>query len=146
MLCMTASGCLWEKAVPGNSALYDDLVRGWAKWNSKHAEDSAEINEQDYPHVNFFDNHINHPALRRLLLTMLNPDPAKRVSMDAVANNRWLKIAECCCPESYDPAKKVDASKASSCNKLVKLVTHNHLPRASHFGHKFVRLPGSTNM
>jgi hypothetical protein len=145
---MCANGCLWEKAVAGSSPLYDDLVRGWERWNAKHSEGSShEITESDYPHVSFFDKHINPPALRRILLTMLNPDPSKRVSMAQVANNRWLKKVDCCQIESYDdPAVMIDASKLNSCGKTNKVVQHNHLPPSSHHGHKFVRLPGSTDM
>lgn len=149
MLCMCANGCLWEKAQPGSSPLYDELVRGWNKWNSKHADGAdRSINESDYPHVAFFDNHIKPPALRRVLLTMLNPDPAKRVSMAEVAKNRWLKNVECCQIDSYDdPTITIDVSRSRSCLKsMTKVVHHNHLPPASHVGHKLVRLPGSTDM
>lgn len=147
MLCMCANGCLWEKAVPGSSPLYDDLVRGWAKWNTRHSDGSSpDISESDYPHVSFFDNHINPPALRRVLLTMLNPDPSKRVTMAQVSQNRWLKKIECCQIDSYDdPAVIIDASKSNSCGKMSRVVQHNHLPPSHHVGHKFVRLPGSTD-
>ena len=149
MLCMCANGCLWQEAKPGNSPLYDDLVRGWTKWNAKHADgNDVGISETNYPHVSFFDQHINPPALRRVLLTMLNPDPSKRVSIAAVAKNRWLKNVECCQVDSYDdPTKTIDASQYKSSSKTVtKLVYHNHLPPTTHLGHKLVRLPGSTDM
>jgi protein-serine/threonine kinase len=148
MLCMCASGCLWEKAVAGSSPVYDDLVRGWQKWSAKHSDSrSADITEADYPHVTFFDNYIKPPALRRVLLTMLNPDPSKRISMAGVANNRWLKKVECCQIDSYDdPAVMIDASKLETYGKMSKVVQHNHLPPSHHHGHKFVRLPGSTDM
>jgi protein-serine/threonine kinase len=142
MLCMCASGCLWEKAVAGSSQSYDDLLNGWNKWNSKHPENTP-ISESDYPHVSFFDRQINPPALRRMLLTMLNPDPEKRVTMAAVAKNRWLKNVDCCQADSYgDPATVIDASKYNSC-KMAKnmVVQHNHLPPTTHVGHKLVRLP-----
>ena len=149
MLCMCAGGCLWEKAEAGSSPLYDDLVKGWVKWNAKHSHESnCSITESDYPHVSFFDKHINPPALRRLLLVMLNPDPAKRVTMAEVANNRWIKTVECCQVDSYeDPTEIIDASKASTCNrKKSKVVLHNHLAPVKHHGHHLVRLPGSTDM
>ncbi len=147
MLCMTANGVLWQEAKLGSSPQYDDLVRGWDKWNAKHAPE-ASISEADYPNVSFFDRCINPPALRRLLLTMLNPDPAKRVSIATVATNRWLKNAECCQPDSYnEPVGTIDASKSrTNLKNMVKLVHHNHLPPHHSFGHKLVRLPGSTNM
>jgi protein-serine/threonine kinase len=146
---MAANGCLWQEAKVGNSPLYDDLIRGWTKWNAKHADDSnVGISETDYPHVSFFDQHINPPALRRVLLTMLNPDPSKRVSMATVAKNRWLKNVECCQIDSYDdPTTTIDASQPTSCNKrITKVVHHNHLPPSSHLGHRLVRLPGGTAM
>lgn len=149
MLCMCANGILWEEAKAGSSPLYDDLIRGWTKWNSRHVDSSTPgITETDYPHVTFFDQHISPPALRRVLLTMLNPDPGKRVSMAAVAKNRWVKNIECCQIDSYDdPATIIDVSKSRTNLKgMVKVVHHNHLPPSKHLGHKMVRLPGSTAM
>lgn len=145
MLCMCANGCLWQKAVVGSSLLYDDLVNGWAKWNSKHS-DGFGITESDYPHVAFFDHYINPPALRRLLLSMLNPDPTQRVIMASVASNRWLKIVECCQNDtSDDSTMHIDASKPISCTqKMMKTIHHNHQPPHIHAGHKLVRIPGST--
>lgn len=149
MLCMTANGVLWSEAKRGSSPLYDDLLRGWMKWNSKHMVEGAGITESDYPFVAFFDQHINPPALRRILLTMLNPEPSKRASISTVAKNRWMKNVECCQVDSYDDPKAcIDASRArcGGTKAMTKVVHHNHLPPTSHVGHKLVRLPGSTDM
>ncbi|KAI9046957.1 hypothetical protein LZ554_009032 [Drepanopeziza brunnea f. sp. 'monogermtubi'] len=148
MLCMSANGVLWNEAKPGSSPLYDDLVRGWAKWNAKHTEEALTITESDYPYVTFFDQHVNPPALRRILLIMLNPDPAKRATISSVAKNRWMKNVECCQVESYDdPCTTIDASRARvGMKSIAKVVQHNHLPPTNHIGHRFVRLPGSTDM
>jgi protein-serine/threonine kinase len=152
MLTICANGCLWTQAKMGASPaqpLYEDLVNGWAKWEAKHADDpKATISETDYPHVGFFDQHINPPALRRALLTMLNPNPTKRASIATIAKNRWLKNIECCQIDSFDdPSVIIDATKIKSCPKnITKVVAHNHLPPHHNFGHKFVRLPGSTDM
>jgi protein-serine/threonine kinase len=150
MLCMCANGCLWDKAVAGSSPLYDALVNGWAEWNTKHGGD-PEITESDYPHVSFFDSHIKPPALRRLLLAMLNPDPTKRVTMTGVANNRWLKHVECCQVDNYEdpshPTAHIDASRPGTCTtKTARVIHHNHLPPHTHVGHKLVRLPGSNEL
>ena len=142
---MCANGVLWEEAKAGSSPLYDDLVQGWVKWNTKHADESGpDITETDYPHVSFFDQHIKPPALRRVLLKMLNPDPSKRATMANVVKNRWLKTVECCQVDSYDnPTTTIDVSKSKTNLKaLTKVVQHNHLPPAKHFGHVFVRHPG----
>lgn len=149
MLCMTASGVLWPEARAGSSPLYDDLIRGWTKWNAKHADGiTLGITESDYPHVKFFDEHISPPALRRVLLTMLNPDPTKRASIEAVAKNRWLKNLECCQIDSYDDPKiTIDVSKSrTNLKAMCKIVQHNHLPPSKHHGHKLVRTLGSTDM
>lgn len=149
MLCMTANGCLWEKARPNTSPLYDELIRGWDKWNTKHDDCTHNITDSDYPHVSFFDKHINPPALRRILLTMLNPNPNQRATIADIMKNRWMKNVECCQIDSYDePTTVIDASKSVGVGSrgLNRVVGHNHLPPKEHHGHKLVRLPGSTDM
>jgi protein-serine/threonine kinase len=145
MLCMCANGSLWEKAAVGVSPIYDSLVKGWAKWNSEHAGNPG-ITETDYPHVDYFDSHINPPALRRLLLSMLNPDPAQRVTMAGVASNRWLKVVECCQSDKFEiEPVEIDAAKSPALHqkKMHKAVLHNHQPPQTHAGHKLGLLHGS---
>lgn len=149
MLCMAAGGVLWPEAKAGSSPVYDELIRGWTKWNEKHADEaSPEITDLDYPHVAFFDQHIKPPALRRILLTMLNPDPARRVSISTVAKKRWFENIECCQVDSYDEPKfTIDVSKSRTNLKgLSKMFVHNHLPPGKSHSHHFVRMPGSTDM
>ncbi|EHK99668.1 putative Serine/threonine-protein kinase HAL4/SAT4 [Glarea lozoyensis 74030] len=106
----------------------------------KSDDPNATISETDYPHVSFFDQHLNPPALRRIILTMLNPDPSKRASIATIAKNRWLKNIECCQIDSYDdPSVPIDATNVRSCAKsITKVVSHNHLPPHISRGHKFV--------
>jgi protein-serine/threonine kinase len=147
MLHIIFGGALWPRAEDGNKN-YDSLVRGWEKWEAKHTEDERPT-ETDYPHVSAFDQMVNPPALRRILIGMLHPNPAKRSTIEEVANNRWLKNVECCQVDSYDdPTKTIDASKSKSCFKSssTKVVSHNHLPPTTHRGHHLIRLPGSTDM
>ncbi|CAL3973034.1 unnamed protein product [Diplocarpon coronariae] len=147
MLCMTANGVLWTEARPGSSPLYNDLLRGWARWNTTHGETAVEITESDYPHVSFFDHHVSPPALRRILLTMLNPEPTRRATISTTAQNRWMKHVECCqADRSDEPGTTIDAARAGSrLTSMARIVHHNHLPPASHLGHRLVRLPGSTD-
>lgn len=147
MLHFTFGGALWPRAEPGH-ANYDALLTGWTKWEQTHSEGNS-INESDYPHVLAFDQHINPPALRRLLIAMLHPNPNKRCSIAEVAKHRWFKNIDCCQVESYDDATRViDASQSNAGSKSAhnKVVRHNHLPPVSHKGHSLVRLPGSTDM
>lgn len=149
MLSMCANGQLWTDAKPGKpgNGQYDALVAGWDKWNAKHAHESnPTISESDYPRVPFFDTFIKPPGLRRVILSMLNPDPARRATVAQVAENRWMKYVECCQRDQYDEAENhIDASNITGC-KLMKMVKHDHLPPPTHRGHKFVRMPGSTDM
>jgi protein-serine/threonine kinase len=148
MLHIVFGGALWPRAEAGNRN-YDSLIKGWQKWEAKHAE-GEKITESDYPHVAAFDQMVNPPALRRILVAMLHPNPKKRATIAEVAKNRWVKNIECCQVETYeDPtgAKIIDASKSQACAAFrSKVVQHNHLPPANHKGHHLVRLPGSTHM
>ncbi|KAK4143567.1 kinase-like domain-containing protein [Dichotomopilus funicola] len=144
---------LWHKAeAPANATSRDNyaaLRRGWDKWNAKHADDAeTTITEMDYPHVFVFDTFVKPPALRRVLLQMLNPDPEKRISIANVINNRWVKNIECCQPENYDEpnaASMFDASKKACQNRNSgkKIFCHNHLPPAIHNTHSLGKMPGS---
>lgn len=143
MLCMCANGCLWEKAVLGVSVIYDNLVYAWEKWDSNHPLGSA-ITETDYPTVSYFDTHIKPPALRRLLLSMLHPDPAQRISIAGVVHNRWLKVVECCQGDTFESdAVEIDASKSPGLCQKSKAIFHNHQPPQAHAGHKLGRLQSS---
>ena len=142
MIYLTFGGAIWQRAAPGNEH-YDALVRGWDKWYSKHDADAC-ITDTDYPHHKAFDLMVSPPALRRVLLQMLNPDPNKRISMKEVINNRWMKNVECCQLESYDdPSQIIDATKANANwkNGHRKIFCHSHLPAKSQ-GHSLGPMPG----
>lgn len=148
MLHLIFGGALWTKAeLNKGQEQYEGIVTGWTKWNNKHP-DGGVITETDYPHVKAFDYMVNPPALRRLLIGMLNPDPARRTTIAEAAGNRWMKTVECCQVDSFeDPTAIIDATKKGSCrSKSSKVAVHNHLPEKSHPLHHLVRLPGSTDM
>ncbi|ODA78545.1 hypothetical protein RJ55_05926 [Drechmeria coniospora] len=144
MIYLTFGGAIWSRAERGNLH-YDKLVQGWEKWYRKHPECDACITDTDYPACLAFDMGINPPALRRLLLQMLNPNPSKRISIEDVLGNRWVKNIECCQLESYDdPAQLIDAAKKDSCSKLgsKKIFCHSHLPPKSTGSHSLGKMPG----
>ncbi|KAK3996315.1 kinase-like domain-containing protein [Cladorrhinum sp. PSN332] len=151
MLHFIFGGAIWAKAQVGDpgSSNYTDLVRGWNKWNDRHQDaEGAVISEADYPHVGFADNCIKPPALRRVLLQMLNPNPDKRSTIAEVVNNRWVKNIECCQKadnEEPDPATTmIDASKKGSLMRGgQKLFCHNHaLPKKQFSSHSLGKMPG----
>ncbi|KAJ4259625.1 hypothetical protein NW762_007555 [Fusarium torreyae] len=143
MIYLTFGGAIWSRAERGNLH-YDKLVDGWNKWYAKHPECDACITDTDYPKCYALDVGVTPPALRRLLLQMLNPDPNKRISIDGVINNRWLKNVECCQVESYDdPTLVIDATKKdNTVNGNKKIFCHNHLPPKSSGSHSLGKMPG----
>ncbi|KAF9775303.1 hypothetical protein IL306_006603, partial [Fusarium sp. DS 682] len=143
MIYLTFGGAIWSRAVPGELH-YDKLVKGWENWYAKHPECDACITDTDYPKCYALDVGMSPPALRRLVLQMLNPDPQKRISIEDVIHNRWLKNVECCQLESYDdPALLIDATKKdNSTNGNKKIFCHNHLPPKGTGGHSLGKMPG----
>ncbi|KAK2045774.1 kinase-like protein [Colletotrichum somersetense] len=144
MIYLTFGGNIWKRADVSHEG-YRLLVKGWEKWEAKHPEPDARMTETDYPHYPAFDLMVSPPALRRVLLMMLHPNPAKRASISDIANHRWVKNIECCQLESYDdPANLIDATKKGSAQLNTKRVfCHNHLPLESH-GHSLGKMPGQT--
>lgn len=143
MIYLTFGGAIWSRAEKGNTH-YDKLVKGWNNWYAKHPEADAVISDTDYPKCYAMDVGVSPPALRRLLLQMLNPNPQKRITISEVLNNRWMKGVECCQVESYDdPALKIDATKKDTTkNGVKKIFCHNHLPPKSSGSHSLGKMPG----
>ncbi|KAL6881939.1 kinase-like protein [Trichoderma longibrachiatum] len=144
MIYMTFGGAIWSRAEAGNLH-YDKLVAGWNKWNKKHqGEENATITDTDYPYCQALDIGVNPPALRRILLQMLNPDPNSRISIYEVINNRWVKNIECCQVESYDdPKQTIDVTKKDYGGKSgSKIFCHNHLPPKTYGSHSLGKMPG----
>ncbi|KAM3485087.1 hypothetical protein MY8738_001555 [Beauveria namnaoensis] len=141
MIYLNFGGAIWSRAEPGNTH-YDKLVKGWERWYKNHPDPEAVITDTDYPKCLALDVGVNPPALRRILLQMLNPDPAKRITILDVANNRWIKNIECCQVESYDdPTLCIDATKSTSANNK-KIFCHNHLPIKTMGSHSLGKMPG----
>lgn len=147
MIALYCGSTLWEKAKYDDprSQHYTALVKSFDKWNAKHPDGNAVITESDYPHYPIFDTFFNPPALRRVLLMMLNPNPDKRAAISDIVKHRWVKNIECCQAESYDdPAVVIDATKSSSLNTkgTRKIFCHNHLPPQAHNTHSLGKMPG----
>ncbi|KAF4582978.1 kinase domain containing protein [Ophiocordyceps camponoti-floridani] len=142
MIYMTFGGAIWSRAERGQPH-YDKLVTGWDAWNRRHPGPGAAISEDDYPKCLALDVGVNPPALRRLLLQMLNPDPRRRIAMTEVLTNRWMRNVECCQLESYDElAPTIDATKKEFANGTKKIFCHNHLPSKMAASHSLGKMPG----
>ncbi|KAI0447214.1 kinase-like domain-containing protein [Xylaria telfairii] len=137
---------LWEKAEAGLTSpaqkTYNDLVSGWEKADAKNAA-KPEDGKESYPKLQAFEYFVKPIGLRRLLLSMLHPNPKRRITMNEVVTNRWMKNVECCQLESYDdPVKYIDASKKDCMKSSTgKIFCHNHLPPMS-TGHGLPPMPG----
>lgn len=150
MIYLIFGGAIWNRAdLAQGGNHYQRLVKGWEKWNAKHPdtnEDRPVLTDTDYPYVQAFDLAINPPALRRILLQMLNPNPAKRIPISEVVSNRWFKKIECCQFESYDDPSATQTIDAAKKNPLQagtrKIYCHNHLPPSA-AGHSLGKMPGS---
>ncbi|RYP56709.1 hypothetical protein DL771_011648 [Monosporascus sp. 5C6A] len=143
LIYLTFNACLWEKAEVGSSPSYDSLVSGWMKLEAKKVDDPESLRDA-YPKVPAFECAVKPASLKRLVLQMLHPDPAKRITMKEVVSNRWMKGVECCQLESYeDPAKFIDASKKNGTRAATgsKIFCHNHLPPQA-TGHGLPPMPG----
>lgn len=144
----TGSG-FWQKAAintVNENDNYNVLVKAFDKWYAKHrGEENPRMGEDDYPRFPPFDMFFNPPALRRVLLMMLNPDPNKRATITEILNNRWVKNIECCQVESYEePTTVIDATKGVPKKGANKTFCHNHLPSKLEKGHSLPAMPGKT--
>lgn len=146
LIALCFGSVLWQKAKynPNNNQdNYNLLVRAFDKWNAKHPDGQSTFAEDDYPRFPAFDICINPPAMRRVLLMMLNPNPEKRASINEVLNHRWVKNIECCQVESYDdPVLTIDATKGAPKKGAKKVFCHNHLPPKWNNSHSLGKMPG----
>ena len=101
-------------------------MRGWGRFIASKPD--GLITNSEYPLCGVVFNHIPKLALRRLILKMLHPDPAKRISMEDVITERCVRTIECCCmePRSANATGNGKASKRP-------LLAHNHLPPEKKF-------------
>jgi protein-serine/threonine kinase len=145
MINMCFGGPLWKQARDdGSNPQYSLWVKGFKNWQAKRTPDAIVNCDEPMPRFEAFAHVQGQPVLRALLYGMLNPNPALRLTIDKVANHRWMKGVECCQLDTYDdPARFIDASK-KGCTKLgngQKIYCHDHLPLKSH-GHSLGKMPG----
>lgn len=125
MISFTFGAPIWNKAAPGEQ-WFDALCQGWKTWSEAHQDETEEIPDDDYPYVLPLNQKVHPPALRKVLMRMLNPDPVKRLSISDVFNHRWVRKIDCCQPDVEDEkAMAIDATKMATGKKIR---CHNHLP------------------
>ena len=134
MIQLIFGGSIWGKA-DSRDPSYANFAKRWAIWEDRHKEAGtpAVVADGDYPRIMAF-NFIQPPALRRLLLRMLDPDPARRAEIGTVIANRWMRGVDCCQMESYEDPAPIDVSKKDSVKNAAKVYCHNHLPPSTPSG------------
>ena len=78
---------------------------------------------------------ISKPALKLLILRMMNPIPDKRATIQEVVKEGWVKMIDCCAHDDVDgeASQEIDASKGCKIRKMVIAKSHNHQPPEKHW-------------
>jgi serine/threonine protein kinase len=128
-LTMTFGGCPWQAAKP-DFEYYARFKKGWNQWLFDHPDGEFFDGPDGHPKCGKLFSLIEPPSIKRLMLKMLHPVPAKRITIREVLKTTCIKNIGCCCPESYDDPKiAFDASKASSARTAApKKYLHHHIP------------------
>ncbi|TDZ31455.1 Serine/threonine-protein kinase HAL4/SAT4 [Colletotrichum spinosum] len=145
MIYLTFGGALWKRAEDtSDNFYYQALVKAFNNWEKQHPDEpNPTMGDKDYPYFKPFEQLIKSPVLRRTLLSMLNPNPDNRATIDQIMDKKsWFSRIECCQLETYDdPATLIDASKKADAQTAKRVYCHNHLPIQSH-GHSLGAMPG----
>ena len=148
-LTMQFGGMIWEEATVDmdkkgsctsdrNGAkdprrkIYADFYNGWTNWLKRHPD--GDMNNADPDDCTpkcgvLFEGMLpDRPSLRRLVLCMLCPDPAMRVSAKECVESRVVKAIECCVPGTPPSSSGVclglDGGGESEAAQVWK--SHNH--------------------
>lgn len=132
-LTMTFCGSPWPSAERSHP-FYQKFAAGWDTWLAKHPDGVITDDADGMPKCGPIFAHLDSPAIKRLMLKMLNPNPDKRVPIHEALNDRWVKTIDCCSVEDYGLKEQaIDVAGSKSCKLASKLCVkkmHNHLPPA----------------
>ncbi|KAF2681753.1 Pkinase-domain-containing protein [Lentithecium fluviatile CBS 122367] len=128
---MTFGGAPWQ-AAKSEFELYNIFQKGWESWLQDHPDGQIFDGPDGHPKGGKIFTLVNPPAVKRLILRMLHPDPEKRITIRDALESTYVKNINCCCPESYeDPTCCVDASKRGAQKaqgRVTKRYLHHHIP------------------
>lgn len=147
---MTYGGGPWDRATMEDPK-YRAFKEGWDKWTAKHPD--QDVSDESIPTLpGMFDHkarfgltQTSSPAMKRILLRMLHPNPDRRISMDTLINSSYIRGLECCAPEACDDDHTHDAAidcTSKNFKKAQVLKKHKHIPPKEHktpeiFRHRF---------
>ncbi|KAF2663311.1 kinase-like protein, partial [Microthyrium microscopicum] len=131
-LTMTFGGGPWNEASPDTDVKYRAYKKGWDEWLVKNPD--GEITDSNWPKLpGLFSTQVpgnltsrSSPAMRRLLIKMLHPDPDARSTITDVLSSNVMKHVECCTAESYEEDCCAPTSSKNLKKQIIK--KHNHVP------------------
>lgn len=132
LMCMIHKGSPWAAADRNHpDANYAKFLAGWDRFYATHPD--GIITGEEYPTCGPVFSLLHKAVIKVLLLKMLHPDPAKRISIHEALGDRWVKQIDCCCAEDVgaEPAICIDAAGKESCRLAGKMMikkSHHHLP------------------
>jgi protein-serine/threonine kinase len=133
---MFLGGFPWSSPNAAVESQYAQFRKGWATWLEKHPDGVIRDEKGGQPHLQkMFDaEHLGSPALKRLVLKLLHPNPDMRISVHDALYGTTMRGVDCCTPDSYEPAPSIDASALtrSKSAKMIVQKKHNHLPPKEH--------------
>lgn len=114
-LTMTLQGSPWSSARPGDPA-YKRYTDAWATWLAKHPDGRIHEGAGGAPMAGpiFSPECLGSPAIKRLVLKMLDPDPARRITVRDALNTSYVKGIECCTPEQCDDDSDAESTGGGS--------------------------------
>ena len=108
---------------------YMRYLAGWDEFIDKHP--SGLITGGETPHCGPLFHELPKPAIKRLVLRMLHPNPNKRIGIQDALGDRFVKGVECCCLEDKEgmgvDARMKEGSRATAGSVEVRKA-HSHLP------------------
>jgi len=129
-LTMTFGGCPWQAAKP-EFEYYARFKKGWDQWLIEHPDGRIVDGPDGHPKCGKLFSLIEPPSIKRLILKMLHPIPARRITIREVMKSSCIRNINCCCPETYDEPKVVfDAAKPNQGVRFAptKKFLHHHIP------------------
>jgi protein-serine/threonine kinase len=112
---MTLQGSPWGSARIIDPA-YRRFSEAWDTWLAKHPDGIIHDGPGGAPMPGpiFSPECLGSPAIKRLILKMLDPDPARRITMHDALSSSYVRGIECCAPERCEDESDDEASRGGS--------------------------------
>lgn len=111
------------------NASYKKFADAWEKWMVSHPDGEIKDEQDGCPKTGKLFNSLDNPAIKRLMLKMLNPNPELRITMAEVINTSYFKKIECCTLESFEDSTKCSINAATKdLYKFTVRPKHYHVP------------------